>query len=132
MGVGLAAADLDAAFRAQQGKIMTRAPTSALAPRIVRRPDSVGEGAAPGHSTIGYRQQMQLVDEHGYNYGGDRDGSADEPSPVVRYEMPDQGGCPYLDVDRGFAHWDALVLRALTGHWYPRDTAKSFMRSEVG
>ena len=55
--------------------------------------------------------------EHYYNDGGDGDRGTDDPLPVARYELPDEGGCPYLDVDRGFAHRDALVLQGLARHW---------------
>jgi hypothetical protein len=50
------------------------------------------------------------MEEHRNPYGSDRDRCTNEPLPVIGYEVCDERRCPYLDVDDGFPHRDALVF----------------------
>jgi hypothetical protein len=63
------------------------------------------------------------------DYGGDsnkdHDGSTDDPLPFGgRYDEPDPGGEPYLNVDLGFEYRDALVHYRLALHGDPQAYAQ--------
>ena len=67
---------------------------------------------------------MQLVEDHRHDHSGDRDRGTDEPAPVARYEMANEGCLPHLDIDRNFAHRNASALRGQARYRNPKAHAQ--------
>src|SRR5260370_5663802 len=63
--------------------------------------------------------KLKSVVHHRYHHGSDRDRGTYKPLPVGSHEVTDKGGCPNMDVDRGLAYRDALVLQGLARHGNP-------------